>query len=522
MICRLGVRSVSGELPALNRLGLIRSVKHPFFNEQTRNRWVPTANGILRMIEECGVERTHVLASSFISQQWQNVLSNRLDTLAVCYRFMGAVANVLGEAPEQVILYRKPGIDMAFRLSGDRWLAVVVQHHDFGDRQFSDRLKYISDGVLRLTMLFILTPRVMDIRYAADAARKRLWRSPPLIGAYEHVDDVERDMWVFPQDPSRSASLSQLMPTMSVPADPPAFHETFRRFRMPRDDVGTSPGLPFGLMDLLFIISNWPLTTVSALLSITELTSRYAGDSIRHLIRMELIERRYLGKRWRYFLSDSGISLLAARSRVSVGYARKRWSPQELEDGKVRGTELQKRIDEIMHTDMIHEVVGSFFTHMKQMRENGAFNPPVILGSLPEHKSRKTYVVHGFNRPREISPDFTLHLRAGGREHVILGEIERRAIYPASVARRLDPYITYYSDTRRVIRDYGYFPKVMFVLPEIGVETRYLLTHETSPVGRIPLFITNMEELRKKGPYSDIWLRPRDVGKDRIPFWRYP
>ena len=138
---------------------------------------------------------------------------------------------------------------------------------------------------------------------------------------------------------------------------------------------------------------------------------------------------------------------MARRDRASVGDLRKRWSTEPtvaaggLDWRNVRGTRSRQMLRHLDHTESVHRFLAASAEHA---REKGwdliQFDPP----------QRAARYFRLDDKLYSIQPDVFSVVRRDGRVQPFFLEWERRAIRPSTMARRLAPYLRYYSSRRPV------------------------------------------------------------------------
>ena len=108
---------------------------------------------------------------------------------------------------------------------------------------------------------------------------------------------------------------------------------------------------------------------------------------------------------------------------------------------------------------------------------------------------------------RSIQPDAFAILRKGGTKWPFFLEWERRAVWPATMAARIAPYIRYYS-SHRPADDHGQRPAVLVVFHAGLAAARFLRAarDETARAGvTLPLWVSHGSILERVGPLGRAW-----------------
>ena len=126
------------------------------------------------------------------------------------------------------------------------------------------------------------------------------------------------------------------------------------------------------------------------------------------------------------------------------------------------------------------------------------FRPPVCDPSL--------FFRHGEGL-RSVDPDAFGILGMGGETFPFFLEWERRAVRPVTMARRLAPYLHYYS-SRRPFDDHGVEPLILVVLEDELAAVHFLRVAQ-SEIGRagveVPLRVSHQSALERVGPLGPGW-----------------
>ena len=206
-------------------------------------------------------------------------------------------------------------------------------------------------------------------------------------------------------------------------------------------------------------------------------------------------------------MSDRGLAVLAHRDRASVGAARKRWSavrldPQvPLEWRNLHGRRTRQLLRNLTHTEAVHGFLAAL---VDQARSKGWR----VTQLDPPHRASRYFRLD--DRIYSVQPDAFGVLRRDGRNQPFFLEWERRAIRPSTMARRLAPYLRYYTN-KRPVEDHGAIPLVLVAFEdELAADhfRRVALAEMRQFKVDLPLFVSDQVLLQRKGPLHPAWWLP--------------
>ena len=454
--------------------GLVASVPHtPEYGPQTR-RYSLTAEGVRHLAHNEGVTVDAVLRSHPVSAQWQRLLLERLDALAVIYSVIETVSGVA--APLSVRLYRSHPLDVVVSLPGGRTIGISRRGRTSDRASFSKRLQRLLRGPLPGALLFVVpdetrlrrTRRMLSqlrvpvfIALENDVANAlvdyAVWQSVDAIARFDMQSIVTRhaDGGSVPTEKAASrASLPISLPVGSALAHSP------------------SHLLPSALgpadKRVLDLIADWPGITPANLRALLGLKPSRFSQIAARLKEADLIRTISLNGH-RLVPSDRALGMLARGDRTSVGAARRRWSDGEVAGRKlvdwrrVPGRRLRQLLRHIEHTNAVHTYLASTITSARSEGwEIAQLDPPHRAARHFQHE----------DGPRSVHPDAFLMLSRGGEQRAFFLELERRAVRPSTMRGRLAPYLRYYSTTRP-LDDHGVLPKVLIVVEDAIITPRF-------------------------------------------------
>ncbi|MCY3646795.1 MAG: winged helix-turn-helix transcriptional regulator [Chloroflexi bacterium] len=489
--------------------GLVEGLPHATELIPPTRRFCLTAEGVLQLAREEGVATERMLRNRPLSAHWRRLLLGRLDGVASIYRMAGAVVDLDG--PVGLRWYRASPLDVALLPSGGRILGVVRQGPVAGRTAFSKRLRRLFERPLPAALL-LLIPDEVRLRHARRLLRgaplptflaqerravkagpgERIWRLPSLSGVLtlEEALSVVRRSGLAPSEP---LPRRVLLPLRFRPGDP----------RLAPSSLGRSEKRT---LDALY---DWPWITVEALAGLLGVSPAHASRLALGLERHGLALRITLARRHRLVLSDRGLSLLARRDRSSVGKALKRWSaapvePDPFEWRNVSGSRSRQLLRNLEHTEAVHGFMAALAVQARGLGWE-------VIQLDPPHRASRYFRYR--ERLHSVRPDGFGLLRREGRTWPFFLEWERRAVRPATMRRRLAPYLLYHA-TERPLEDHGARPAVLIVF-DGEIPQAHFLRVASEAMERagieVPLWVSHRDAVAELGPLDPAaWRRPGD------------
>ena len=529
-IDRLELAAVSGisdsaayhAVEGLDRRGLASSVPHATDLLRSTRRFFLTSAGVRSIASLEDVDLDRILRTYPVSTRWRRTLMERLDAVAVVYRLASFMA--AGQGPAALRWYRAAPLDAAIEFPDGRTLGVLRQGRTSDRTSFSKRLWRLGEGPLPGAVL-LLMPDEVRLRYA-----RRLLEESPIPALLALEQDValagsEDPVWRLP---SVAASLdlrhvlSYVERGGALPAEPEPL-----RVSLP-DDIeieGTLQKTPDWLLPsalkpaekrVLDLIFDWPGIAPGHLRKLLGVSSARLYEIMRPLAEAGLVRRVSVGGR-RLALADRGLTLLARRDRTSVGGARKRWSVEPIEPDaaegwrNVSGRRSRQLLRNIEHTAGVHKFIAALAEQARSLGwEVAQLDPPFRASRHFPHGPLPPWA----GGTRSVHPDAFGALRRGTVTLPFFLEWERRAVRPATMARRLAPYLRYYS-TSRPIDDHGATPVVLVVFQDKLAATHFLRVarEEMDKAGvEVTLLVSHEAALEGPGPLGRAWREPGDWG----------
>ena len=457
----------------LENTGLVASVPHATEHGSHTKRYCLTVDGVREVARSEGETIDAVLRSRPVTAQWQRLLLERLDALAVVYSVIETISGV--STPISVRLYRSIPLEAVVTLSDGSTIGIGRQGHTSDRTAFAKRMQRLLQGPMPGALLFLVRDetRLRHTRRMLSALRVPTFLALEKDVVTAHVDEA---IWQRPGTRARfdmesivtrstdggQAPTEPVVSRAALPVNPPT-GATLR-------DI-PSHLLPSALHPsdkrILDVLADWPGIAPGNLRVILGLKpSRFAQITSR-LKFAGLVQVLTLNGN-RLVLTDRALGLLARRDRTSVGVARERWSQGEPVTGRpidwriVPGRRLRQLLRHIDHTDAVHSYLAS--TIVLAVGKGWE-----VVQLDPPHRASR-YFRHDDGQ-RSVHPDAFFMLRRGDETRAFFLEWERRAVRPSTMRERLGPYLRYYS-TKRPLDDHGVTPTVL-----IAVEDKIITPH---------------------------------------------
>ena len=454
--------------------GLVASVPHTQEHGSHTRRYFLTAEGVRCLAHNEGGTLDAILRSRPVSAQWQRLLLERLDALAVIYSVIETISGVA--VPLSVRLYRSHPLDAVVSLPGGRTIGISRRGRTSDRASFSKRLQRLLRGPLPGAILFVV-PHETRLRHMCrmltslrvpvfialehDAATAlvddAVWQSTDAVARFNMQSIVTRhaDGGSVPTEKAASrASLPIALPVGSTLAHTPS--HLLPSALNPSDKRA------------LDLVADWPGITPANLRVLLGLKPSRFSQIASRLKEADLIRTISLNGH-RLVPSDRALGMLARGDRTSVGVARRRWSDGEVAGRKlvdwrgVPGRRLRQLLRHIEHTHAVHAYLAStILSARSEGWEIAQLDPPHRAARHFQHK----------DGPRSVHPDACFMLTRGGEQRAFFLELERRAVRPSTMRGRLAPYLRYYSTTRP-LDDHGVLPKVLIVVEDAIITPRF-------------------------------------------------
>ena len=505
-------RAVYQRLGDLKRGGFVEDLSHASELIRPTRRFLLTADGIAQLALNLGETRDAVLRDYPVSEQWRQTLLRRLDSVGVIYRLGSALPAIDG--PPRLRWYRSQPPDAAFALPDGCTLAVVRWGRTADRTAVSIRMRRLHEGPVYSGAL-VLAPDEVRLRHARRLVRgmpftcfialerhaagasneARIWRAPSG-GAVLSLNEVFKYLepegrWTAERSPQRNAA----------PRPMAAAGETREPSWLLHARLKSSE------KRILDVVGDWPWIRPDHLASLLGVQRRRVSQLTADLERRDLLTAHRIEGRRRFVLTERGLALLARRDRASVGAARKRWSAALLDPDaplgwrNLRGGRTRQLLRNLTHTEAVHGFLASL---VDQARSKGwaltQFDPP--------QRASRYFRLDG--RLYSVQPDAFGVLRCDERDQPFFLEWERRAIRPSTMARRLAPYLRYYSSTRP-LEDHGAPPFVLVVFEDAlaADHFRRVAQEQTDRAGvDMPLLISHRSLFVRHGLLGISWWSP--------------
>ena len=467
--------------------GLVASLSHASPLTARTGRLTLTAEGMAAL-----GERGSYL---WLSRHIQRYMLRRLDPLAVIYRTLEGICELLSEAVIEFSYHTRGNLDAAAKMESGVSLGFVRQGALWGREPFANRIIRAGAGILSPDIILALTPNVIEL----DRLRERMnfEAYPTILGAEEAAATVYRDaLWRRVNGADESLSLDEALGSIDVygwmPDPPDAKGAPFPASYWPPDDV-PSVSLHARQKALLDMIGRWPRITQADLSDMAGASERVLQRWLNHPDMRRLYERGRYGRRLTYTLSAEGVRYIANRDRNHVATALAAWDPS---DGKrVVFTDSQAE-----HSDGIHRAVSLI---AKAARASSVWTLETLE---PDWRSARTwYNLDGGRRLLQPDAMGVLNIPAEHRQPFLL-EYERRTRYRSHSGARVSKYLDYYR-TGGWRQHWEDEPLTLFVFDDTGMETTFLrATGELLSASR--LRTTCMQTLEEAGALGYAWRIP--------------
>ncbi|MYD35714.1 MAG: hypothetical protein F4X20_01625 [Dehalococcoidia bacterium] len=523
-------------LRTLKSFGYVESVQHRLrqFGPRPQVRWYPTQEGI---IEAAGDGKLSGFVRAWpVSRQWFQLLSERLDSIAVIYRIAAkvAIADVHG-APVRFDHYRSGPYDALLTMSDSRSLGIVRQ----GPMLSAANLRYRIRSLGRMN--YFQRPKTTLIVTPSDQATRRalrllsrgyedtfvatesrilnnstsamVWQQGGILDFREQLstivrhaslDDILDTQDEFIRDPNKNHPI----PAFPIP-DLVYDHRVVATMPAPEKQLASSLSilLTRAEKDALNVLADWPLCTTEQLAGLLGgVTKRRANQLVQSLKRQGLIH----STEHSHVLREKALTYLSRRDRAAVGQTLDRWSSEPFPDGDTTsipylGTALRTMEAQPHHHAGITDFAATLTAKAKFSRDYD------VRFLLPTARSQITYSYDVKNHV--LMPDASFQLAFRGDWHTYFLEFERRATTLKRVTERLQSYIRYFkSDYAR--KDHGgRWPRVLFIFESDASESNFMLA--TRKVSWAPFLSTTTDILAKRGPLASAWRHASQPSTER-------
>ena len=518
---RLELATVSGwsrgavyaSVAMLEDMRLAASITHASELIPPSRRFHLTAKGLRLLAREEGMSLDALLRSRPVSAQWQRILLERLDALAVIHRVAAAVSNAVH--PIRFRWFRGMPLDAGLLLPDGRTLGIVRLGHTAERTAFSRRLWRFTQGPLPDGVL-VLVPDGVRFRHT-----RRLLAALPLraflaVEREAALAGADTRVWREPsggEAVSARGVLPRLRSRGALPVEPAPSRATIP------EDVTAHPLRQHGPVWLLpallrpaekralDLVADWPWIEGADLQRLLGVSGPRTWHLLASVERFGLAERVSVAGRTRWALTTKGVGLLARRDRVSVGAARKRWSVEPVRPRaplswrNVSGTRSRQLLRNMAHTAAVHGFAATLTAQARSLDCE-------VMQLDPPHRASRFFWFDG--ALHSVRPDAFGIVCRGGRRQPFFLEWERRAVRPTTMAARLAPYLRYFS-SRQPADDHGVQPMVLVVFDDALSATHFLhVARGEMAKSRVsvPLWVSSRETLDEVGPMGRAWLTP--------------
>ena len=502
--------SVYESVAGLEADGLVESVGHGSVLLPHTRRFCVSAAGIVRLAGGSDEAMTGMLDGRPVSSQWRRVLLGRLDAVGSIYRLTCGMARV--DRIRRFRWYRASPLDAGVALGRGLIIGIVRQGLTSDRTAFAKRMWRVMDDETP-GMLLVLVRDEVRLRHAA---RILAAGSVPALVALEKdavTCGADEPVWHLPSAGGRfslRSAIRSVKPAGELPSESPVLRADMPQ---PMDQLDKDREAPVHLLPTLLtpaekrvldLLSDWPWIMPGNLARLLGLHPKRLSTVLVGLERRGLVVRLRTGGCDRLALTDRGHALMTRGDRTAVGTARRLWSASPLDHGdpvawrNVSGSKSRQLLRNIEHTDAVHWFVAALAVQARERKwEVVQFDPP---------RRASRFFRHG-DGLRSVHPDVFGILKRGGDTSPFFLEWERRAVRPATMARRLAPYLRYYS-SKRPMDDHGAVPFVLVVFDEELAAGHFLRVarREMRRTGvEVPLRVSHRSLLERTGPLGDVW-----------------
>ena len=508
-MARMSGRSRSAAHDAVNRLeraGLVDSVLHATELTSSTRRFCLTADGVNELARRDGVTVDELLCHRPVSRQWRRILLERLDALAVIHRLAATIVGV--SRPIRLRLYRASPLDAALALPEGRTLGVVRYGTSADATAFAKRLWRLGQGPLPGVVLVVVPDPVRHRRAQRLLARNGVNALLALESEVVRADSDAGAWRTLHGEASLNLGyvLERLRPGGRIPEEKPP-----NKPSLPgnlSEDLRRAPAVLMRPAEkrVLDLLADWPWLSQKDLAAILGVSETRASRAVAPLVERGLAARQPIAG-GRLALTDLGLAGLAQRDRASVALARRRWSVRgrrsEVPDNwrSVSGSRSRQLLRNLEHTAAVHSFLAALSRSARGLGWQG-------MQLDPPHRAARHFRREGAIRP--VHPDAFDVLGRGRTTWPFFLEWERRAVRPSTMARRLAPYLRYYS-TQGPTDDHGTIPALLVVFDDPIAATHFLplAEREISAAGvHLPLLVAHRQELEARGPLGNGWRAP--------------
>ena len=523
---RVPATTLRDRLTRLARKGLVDLVAHRLdcLGPQPQHRYFPTVSGIgAAARSKPGIDT--FLRTRPVSRRWFRLLTDRLDAVAVLYRFAALVADAdEHHQPVRVEYYRQGPYDMRITLASGVTIGVLRQ----GATLPSAHLRYRLRSAEKLP--YLERPTITLVMACSDQANRRAVRTlghpvahMTLFVATERevlAGDHRTRAWQRcggglannpPVEIAPEASLQHILRwggkllehearEYGFTPKPSSLVDDGLRATMPSPPEQVRAALAVQLTpaekQVLDTLAAWPLATTAQLSGLLGgVTRRRVNQVLRSLRRRGLV--RSLATY--HVLTDAGLTHLARRDRAAGRIAVGRWSPRPWRPrpGAARvfaGSALRTMASQLRHQDAVTTVAAALTAECARSPDHE------LVELLPTHRASIGYFAQGANYV--LHPDAFVRLSHGDETRPYFVGVERRATTPRRACARLGNYFRYFTSCWAEPDHGGQTPIVLFVFANAADEATF---RSAVDVDAVPLVTSHLPLLAERGVLGDVW-----------------
>lgn len=519
----------------LHNQGIVDSVPHMLTRRSRMNRWylLPAGIEMLAQMEDEPVERT--VRRLPLSLQWRRSLIRRLDAVATCYR-VGLDAAVSMNSALCWRWERSGPVDAYITLSNGRTVGIARFGAALPPKGIRSRLGTMMNMRRQggLVSVMLVVPDVVRRHSVLQWTHRSALNVDVAVEQDVRRAGVGKNLWHNSSyRPDTPFGIDAVFNT-SVPLPPPK-QEPLKRADIPTGgiDLDDKDALACRLTrpatDILNALTLWPLMRPSDLQQVVGRRSQAIREGRAQLGKEGLLLSVRPGKRGqdesRLMLSEQGLRYLAWRDRTRVADLTRIWGAYpmakaphsrgySIEGLNLTGSRLRVLGREMTHTDGMHRVVS-------MLTEECGKTAPVQLDAAHPHHQCERWFRHN-NRGRFIRPDAALQISTSSSSGlVLLLEYEQRALWPSRMMPKIENYRRYH-EALETVGDYSYPWAMAMVFADAAAASRFaqtasrILASQRSASGAVPMVVSSIETMDKKGVLGTSWMLPVQLERGEI------
>lgn len=504
-----GTTALDGHLRRAEKENWVSHVLHPLRGRNGHRRYMLTNDGVRALAEVLGVRTSEIMDRVGTTGRALARYYQLVDILAGVYQTAATVASCYSSPELRVHPLSDGPLDAVVRMPVEPYsLGVMVKRPSLRDDFFELKIwRYKTRMRARPSALLVVAPTFLA-GHRVKRLVQRNWQGLFLLSCIEHLGDPDAHVWA---EPNRRDGVERVWSMREVLRGLPEPQRDFEpdvapytRVAVPRPGWQPAIVLTPKQRSVLYAIADWPMArdcvlAALAFCTLSSLTAYARRLRAQGLVRQVRVRRG--DARWA--LTDAGIRFICTAARAADTKPRSFWSSELRRDDKFAGSKLRKLRREIRHTDMVYTIVAGIARQASAAYEVEAFE------ILPAHLTEK----------RPVMPDARVDLlMRSGEQHILLLEAERDTLSRAEMRARLRNYARVF-DTESFQAEFPTRPWIAVVLEDSGAESNFSEAQVEAGRMKLPIALTNVQELVNPGGFLQaVWRRPGEYG-DRVPFW---